>query len=85
MDSPVRSPPSASVVSAPETGLTEWTNRIRALQRAIDADKEAKQRRLEEEIRQSRLARSRRSSGIAGLWAGDRERLRGALDFARTS
>ncbi|TDL26172.1 hypothetical protein BD410DRAFT_784226 [Rickenella mellea] len=48
----------------PETGLAEWTSRIKALQQEVDADEEAEQRRLEEEIRASRLARSRRSTGM---------------------
>lgn len=47
----------------PETGLAEWTNRIKELQREVDADEEVEQRRLEEEIRQSRIARKRRSTG----------------------
>lgn len=58
--------------------MAEWTNKIRALQRAVDAGEETEQRRLEEEVRASRLARSRRSSGMAGVGAGERERLRGA-------
>ncbi|EJD03235.1 uncharacterized protein FOMMEDRAFT_156622 [Fomitiporia mediterranea MF3/22] len=48
----------------PEAGLAEWTNKIKALQRDVDADGEAEQRKLEDEIRASRLARSRRSGGM---------------------
>ena len=47
----------------PEAGLAEWTTKIKAIQREVDADEEAEQRKLEEEIRVSRLARSRRSTG----------------------
>jgi hypothetical protein len=47
----------------PETGLAEWTNKIKAMQRQVDADDEAEQRKLEEEIAASRLARTRRSQG----------------------
>ena len=50
--------------SKPEDDLTEWTNKIKAIQRAVDEDEEAEQKRLEEEIRASRLARSRRSMGM---------------------
>ena len=60
MESPTRR---RTETSKPEAGLTEWTNKIKALQRDVDADGEAEQRRLEEEIRASRLARSRRSGG----------------------
>ena len=49
---------------APEAGLAEWTKRIKALQRDVDADEAAEQRKLEEEVRASRLARSRRSGGV---------------------
>jgi hypothetical protein len=48
-----------------ETGLAEWTSRIKAMQAQVDADEEAEQKRLEEEIVASRLARLRRSHGIA--------------------
>lgn len=48
----------------PEAGLAEWTSKIKALQRDVDADGELEQKRLEEEIRASRLARSRRSGGV---------------------
>lgn len=47
----------------PEAGLAEWTKRIKALQRDVDEDEAAEQRKLEEEIRASRLSRSRRSGG----------------------
>ena len=47
----------------PEAGLAEWTSKIKAMQREVDADEEAEQRKFEEEIRASRLARSRRSLG----------------------
>lgn len=47
----------------PESDLAEWTSKIKALQRQVDADEEAEQKRLEEEIAASRLARLRRSQG----------------------
>jgi hypothetical protein len=49
-----------------ESGLSEWTERIKAMQRQVDADEEEEHKRLEEEIRASRLARVRRSAGYAG-------------------
>lgn len=48
----------------PEAGLAEWTSKIKAMQRQVDADEEAEQRTLEEEIAASRLARLRRSHGV---------------------
>lgn len=53
----------------PETGLAEWTSRIKALQRQVDADEEAEQKRLEEEIATARRARLRRSRGAG--YGGD--------------
>ncbi|KAF7967474.1 hypothetical protein HWV62_34123 [Athelia sp. TMB] len=50
---------------APETGLAEWTSKIKAMQRQVDEDDEAEQHKLEAEIAASRLARQRRSYGIA--------------------
>ncbi|KAG6819869.1 hypothetical protein H0H93_007803 [Arthromyces matolae] len=47
-----------------EPGLVEWTSKIKALQRQLDADDEAEQTRLEQEIAASRLARKRRSQGL---------------------
>ncbi|KAG6842159.1 hypothetical protein C0991_001652 [Blastosporella zonata] len=47
-----------------EAGLAEWTNKIKAMQRQVDADEEAEQTRLEQEIAASRLARKRRSQGL---------------------
>lgn len=49
----------------PETGLAEWTSKIKALQRQVDQDEEEETRRLEQEIAASRLARLRRSTGGA--------------------
>ena len=51
-----------------DEGLAEWTSKIKAMQRQVDADEEAEQKRLEEEIAASRLARQRRSRGI--VYAG---------------
>ncbi|KAI6121449.1 hypothetical protein F5141DRAFT_998403, partial [Pisolithus sp. B1] len=50
-----------------DSGLAEWTTRIKEMQRQVDADEEAEQRRLEEEIVRTRLARQRRlRSGQSG-------------------
>ncbi|THH03987.1 hypothetical protein EW145_g5855, partial [Phellinidium pouzarii] len=70
---------------APEAGLAEWTSKIKALQREVDADEDTEQRRLEEEIRASRLARSRRSGGSQALGAADRERLRSSSPAVTTT
>jgi hypothetical protein len=53
----------------PETGLAEWTSKIKALQQQVDADEEAEQKRLEEEIAVARRARLRRSRGAG--YGGD--------------
>ncbi|KAK0195469.1 hypothetical protein F5146DRAFT_1100956 [Armillaria mellea] len=45
----------------PEDGLAEWASKIKAMQQQVDADEEAEQRKLEQEIAASRLARQRRS------------------------
>jgi hypothetical protein len=45
-----------------ESGLAEWTSKIKALQRQVDDDDEAESRKLEEEIRASRISRMRRST-----------------------
>ncbi|KAG8745209.1 hypothetical protein FRC10_008521 [Ceratobasidium sp. 414] len=44
----------------PEQGLQEWTSRIRSIQAEVDRDEEVEQKRLEEEIAASRLARAQR-------------------------
>ncbi|KAF8633344.1 hypothetical protein AX17_004516 [Amanita inopinata Kibby_2008] len=51
----------------PEADLAEWTNKIKALQRQVDADDEAEQKRLEEEIAAARKARLRRSRGAGSV------------------
>ncbi|KAI0305774.1 hypothetical protein B0F90DRAFT_1948159 [Multifurca ochricompacta] len=48
-----------------EQGLAEWAQKIRALQRQVDADEEEEHRKLEQEIAASRLARVGRSTGYA--------------------
>ena len=48
----------------PETDLAEWTNKIKALQKQVDADEEDQQKRLEDEIVAARRARLRRRSGM---------------------
>lgn len=50
----------------PEKGLAEWTNKIKAIQKQVDADEEDEQKRLEEEIAAARQARLRRSRGMGG-------------------
>jgi hypothetical protein len=52
-----------SARKAGEPGLAEWAQKIRALQRQVDADEEEEHRKLEQEINASRLARVRRSAG----------------------
>ena len=49
-----------------EAGLAEWTSKIKAMQQQVDADEEAEQRSLEEEIAASRLARLHRSRVTGG-------------------
>lgn len=51
-------------MSKPETDLAEWTSKIKALQKQVDADEEAEQKRLEDEIVAARRARLRRRSGM---------------------
>ncbi|KAG1751536.1 uncharacterized protein EDB91DRAFT_611862 [Suillus paluster] len=59
--------PVYSTSNTTDNGLAEWTSRIKAMQRQVDADDEVEQRRLEEEIVRARLARMRRStSGMSG-------------------
>ena len=59
--------PVYSTLSPTDNGLAEWTSKIKAMQRQVDADDEAEQRRLEEEIVRARLARMRRSrTGTSG-------------------
>ncbi|KAG6873429.1 hypothetical protein C0995_015854 [Termitomyces sp. Mi166 len=59
-------PRSSAEISDPtsEPGLAEWTSKIKAMQRQVDADDEAEQMRLEQEIAASRMARKRRSQGL---------------------
>ncbi|QRV93825.1 peptidyl-prolyl cis-trans isomerase, cyclophilin-type protein [Ceratobasidium sp. AG-Ba] len=55
----------------PEQGLQEWASRIKSIQAEVDRDEEAEQKKLEQEIAASRLARAQRreakrlSSGMA--------------------
>jgi len=53
-------PASATSHTTTDSSLADWANKIRTLQRQVDADEEAEQRRLEEEIVRARLARQRR-------------------------
>ena len=55
---------STSDLPKPETDLAEWTNKIKARQKQVDADDEAQQKRLEDEIVSARRARLRRRSGM---------------------
>jgi hypothetical protein len=61
MESHSGSPRRTYDIPKPDTGLAEWTSKIKAMQRQVDADEEAEQKRLEDEIAASRLARLRRS------------------------
>ncbi|EIW85151.1 hypothetical protein CONPUDRAFT_134976 [Coniophora puteana RWD-64-598 SS2] len=67
--------PSTHPSTINDSGLAEWTTRIRAMQAQVDADDEAEQRRLEDEIARARLARMRRSrtgqSGDFGVGVHD--------------
>ena len=53
-----------SDLSKPESDLAEWTNKIKAHQKQVDADEEDQQKRLEDEIVAARQARLRRRSGM---------------------
>ena len=47
--------------------VSEWSKKIREIQKEVDADEEAERRKLEDEIAASRIARaSRRNTAIAG-------------------
>ncbi|KAJ7091265.1 hypothetical protein C8R44DRAFT_891662 [Mycena epipterygia] len=48
----------------PDVGLSEWASKVKDIHRRVDPNEEADQKRLEEEIAASRLARLRRSRGI---------------------
>jgi hypothetical protein len=48
-----------------EDDLAEWASRIKAMQRQVDEDDQAEQRKLEEEIAKSRMKRLRRSQMYA--------------------
>ncbi len=50
----------------PDTGLAEWTSKIKAMQKQVDGDDENEQKSLEEEIAAARQARLRRSFGSSG-------------------
>lgn len=52
--------------SSPDAGLAEWTSKIKAIQQEVDRDEEVEQRRLQEEIAQSRLERARRRNTATG-------------------
>ncbi|KAL5528214.1 hypothetical protein ACEPAF_7350 [Sanghuangporus sanghuang] len=81
MESPARRRVEVPRASA-DAGLAEWTSKIKAIQRDVDADEELEQRRLEEEIRASRLARTRRSAQFAGRMSlgtfGEDENIKGS-------
>ncbi|KAH9986530.1 hypothetical protein BJV74DRAFT_844539 [Russula compacta] len=78
-----------------ESGLAEWAQKIRALQRQVDEDEEEEHRKLEQEIAASRLARVRRSAGYARAplypvavpsdTPSTTSRRSDALEFARSS
>ncbi|KAJ6587043.1 hypothetical protein DFH09DRAFT_1142397 [Mycena vulgaris] len=54
----------SSVAAKPDAGLSEWASKIKDMHRQLDPNEEADQKRLEEEIAASRLARLRRSRGL---------------------
>lgn len=64
MTSPNTRPKSFDIPRA-EDDLASWASRIRDMQRQMDEDDQAEQRKLEEEVAQSRLKRLRRSQMYA--------------------
>ena len=67
--------------STSEPGLAEWTSKIKAMQRQVDADDEVEQMRLEQEIAASRLARKRRSQGFGYAGRTNSDVCKYRLDF----
>jgi hypothetical protein len=51
-----------------DEGLAEWKHRIKQIQEQADADDQAEQKRLEMEIAQSRLERSKRRNSGGNLF-----------------
>jgi hypothetical protein len=67
MDSSYSTPSRRSYeLPKPDTGLAEWTSKIKAMQKQVDDDDENEQKTLEEEIAAARQARLRRSFGSGG-------------------
>jgi hypothetical protein len=50
----------------PEGGLSEWASKVKNMHSQVDPNEEADQKRLEDEIAASRLARLRRSQISGG-------------------
>jgi len=46
----------------PDADLVDWTSKIKAIQRQVDADEDSEQKRLDEEIEAAKQARLRRRS-----------------------
>ncbi|KAJ7703074.1 hypothetical protein B0H17DRAFT_1041507 [Mycena rosella] len=70
---------SARPFDKPEAGLSEWASKIKDMHRKVDPKEEADQKRLEDEIAASRLARLRRSRGLG---SGSRTN---SLDLSRSN
>lgn len=60
LSDPPSSPSAPTDGATSDSGLAEWASRIKEMQRQVDADEDTEQRRLEEEIVRTRLARQRR-------------------------
>lgn len=55
----------------PSDSVSEWSKKIREMQKEVDADEEAERKKLEDEIAASRMKRaSRRNTHILGSTAG---------------
>lgn len=69
-DIPPRRAKTPSLPLTSSDSVSEWSKKIREIQKEVDADEEAERKKLEDEIAASRLARaSRRNTVIAGSGA----------------
>lgn len=67
---PPRRAKTPSLPLTPSDSVTEWSKKIREIQKEVDADEEVERKKLEDEIAASRAARaSRRNTVIAGSGA----------------
>jgi hypothetical protein len=70
-DNPPKRTKTPSIPITSSDSVTEWSRKIREIQREVDRDEEAERKKLEDEIAASRLARaSRRNTVISGASAG---------------